>query len=213
VGGYAYNIGVTSGNQGYFDGQTPPTCTQNIVLNPDGLPIELLTFDAEMRDEKVFVKWITASEINNDYFIVEKSKDVRDWNQVGRIQGAGNSTTVLYYESIDKHPFRGSSYYRLKQVDFDGKISYGPIVYVNFESSLEINVYPNPTNNLFTLTLSSTDKPYLFILYDVTGREIERQSNGAEDGSFRFGERLGKGFYFVEVIREGKSKILQVTKN
>jgi hypothetical protein len=214
VGGLAVSIGINANNQSYLAGQTPATCTQNIVLNPDNLPIELVKFDAEINNEKVFVTWITASEINNDYFIVEKSKNARDWNLVDSIKGAGNSTTEHFYESIDEYPFQGSSYYRLKQVDFDGKISYSRAVHLNIESSFEINAYPNPSDNFFTLVLSSHDQsPCLFILYDATGSEIERKSNLPANGSFSFGENLGKGFYIAEVIQEGTCKTLRIMKN
>jgi len=91
--------------------------------------------------------WRTASEINNDYFTIERSVDGVNFEIIDIINGAGNSNNILHYETIDSNPLEGVSYYRLKQTDYDGQFEYSSIVSVrNHEETIsqEINVYPNP---------------------------------------------------------------------
>ena len=89
-----------------------------VLFSP--LPIELLYFHVNSPDDKsVIATWETASELNNNFFIVEKSKNSLDWEIVGTLKGAGTSTQHLKYSFTDNAPYSGISYYRLKQVDFD----------------------------------------------------------------------------------------------
>ena len=87
---------------------------------PCALPIELLSFTGEQHNENNILKWITASETNNDYFTVERSFDAINFEEVGIVDGAGNSISTLNYSLIDNRPFDGVTYYRLTQTDFDG---------------------------------------------------------------------------------------------
>ena len=96
------------------------------------LPIELLRFTAVAKDTYVQIDWLTATEINNDYFNVERSADGLNFNSMSKINGAGNSTEVLSYSSVDERPLDGISYYRLKQTDYDGETSYSNIEAVAF---------------------------------------------------------------------------------
>ena len=83
------------------------------------LPIELIKFEASKNSNWIDLNWETASEINNDYFVVEKSIDSKEWSQVITLAGAGNSSTKNEYSEIDLNPYIGISYYRLKQMDYN----------------------------------------------------------------------------------------------
>ena len=96
------------------------------------LPIQLLSFTAEKNKSTVDIKWNTASEINNDYFTVEKSKDAIHFSKLVIVPGSGNSNSEKNYAAKDNSPYNGISYYRLKQTDFDGKFEYSNIVAVDF---------------------------------------------------------------------------------
>jgi hypothetical protein len=111
------------------------------------VPITLLNFDAVAKGTNVLATWVTATEINNDYFVVERSTDGINFEQVGTRKGAGNSSNTLYYSMTDLEPFAGVSYYRLRQVDFDGQQSESQLVAVNFLDNNVLTVYPNPANN------------------------------------------------------------------
>ncbi len=124
--------------------------TINIAQTP--LPITLLNFDATPKDRSVLLDWATATEINNDYFTIEKSQDGENWNVFEIVNGAGNSQTTISYSTIDNYPFKGLSYYRLKQTDFDGQSMYSGLRSVYFApASSGLNIYPNPTEEYIVL--------------------------------------------------------------
>ena len=95
------------------------------------LPIVLTEFTAELIDADVILNWITASEVNNDYFTIERSMDGSIWNAIGQVNGAGSSSTVNHYDFTDKDAPGMVLYYRLKQTDFNGNYEYSPIRVVN----------------------------------------------------------------------------------
>lgn len=130
------------------------------------LPIELISFDADLIDMTVNLSWQTASEINNDFFSVERSQDAESWEEVLRIDGSGNSSTLLSYAAQDQSPLLGTSYYRLKQTDFDGVYEYSSIKRVELKETniSEIKVYPNPADNQIRVEASEAELSELKIL-------------------------------------------------
>ena len=141
------------------------------------LPVELLNFNAQrINDEFVKLDWQTASEINNDYFTIERSLNGIDWDEIDRIDGAGNSSSLLSYESIDKSPLMGISYYRLKQTDFDGEFSYSNIKSINFNLvNNQIEIFPNPTKNQITITGNKSELETINI-YSVLGQNVTNKT-------------------------------------
>jgi hypothetical protein len=116
------------------------------IYSTSTLPIELLEFGAETQGTKVKTHWVTATETNNSHFIVERSINGDDFQEIGRLAGAGNSVVPLAYEFDDMNPVTGTLYYRLKQVDFNGDFSYSQIVPVVFDlNNSVVQVYPNPS--------------------------------------------------------------------
>jgi hypothetical protein len=114
-------------------------------------PVRLLYFKVVKDGSEVDINWQTASEINNDYFTVEKSINGIDFTPVATVDGAGNSQSTLNYQTTDYAPYNGISYYRLKQTDFDGTVSYSKIIAVNIEGDENINIYPNPGTGIFNI--------------------------------------------------------------
>ena len=152
------------------------------VNNPDAgcfetngvnLPIELIDFRAICYDNSISIYWVTASEINNDYFLVERSKDLINWESVDMIMSAGNSNVILSYTLTDNNEY-DYIYYRLKQVDFDGKYSYSNSIYVSCNSnSLNIVVRPNPVkDNLYIDIWSPSDMSINVVLYNMIGQQL-----------------------------------------
>jgi hypothetical protein len=138
------------------------------------LPVELLSFDAKIEGANVVASWVTATEINNAYFDVERSADGINFEKVGKKDGAGNSNVTLYYSFTDPAPLKGLSYYRLRQVDFDGQESLSEMVAVNFIENHMLSVFPNPTQEQaikyrFNSTAESTA---LFELIDALGKTV-----------------------------------------
>jgi hypothetical protein len=100
-----------------------------------GLPIELLYFSGVVYETGNKLYWSTASEDNNDYFNIEKTRDGKIWNSISNIKGAGNSSTQLYYSFVDEDVENIINYYRLKQTDYDGKFKYSDIISIDNRNS------------------------------------------------------------------------------
>ena len=137
------------------------------------LPVEYSFLKAEFAHNHVKLNWQTTTETNNDYFIIQKSTNGSTWENDYRIEGAKNSTQNINYYFDDKTPYLGTSYYRIKQVDTDGKDSYSDIKTVNVDliDHDEIHVSPNPTTGAFTIKgdLINIEDIRLF---DVNGKDV-----------------------------------------
>jgi hypothetical protein len=118
-------------------------------FNDSPLPIELLTFKAQCLNNKALLKWQTASELNNDYFTLEKSFDNQKWTFIAKINAAGNSTSLQNYSFLmNNEESNKLTYFRLKQTDFDGHYSYSSKIILEncVKSPLTFELYPNPSN-------------------------------------------------------------------
>ena len=115
---------------------------------PVNLPIELLYFKGSVYNSDNILHWSTASEDNNDYFTIEKTKDGIDWEIVTRESGAGNSSNQLYYSLVDENVESIINYYRLKQTDYDGKFKYSDIISIDNRNNREIKEVVKITNIL-----------------------------------------------------------------
>ena len=115
---------------------------------PVNLPIELLYFKGSVYNSDNILHWSTASEDNNDYFTIEKTKDGIGWEIIDREPGAGNSSNQLYYSSVDENVESIINYYRLKQTDYDGKFKYSDIISIDNRRNLESKEVVKITNIL-----------------------------------------------------------------
>jgi len=167
------------------------------------LPIELLDFSAiPIGNRYVKLDWQTASEINNDYFTIEQSKDGLKWERLFDIDGAGNSSSLLNYTTTDNAPYFDISYYRLKQTDFDGKFSYSQIESVNIKNSgnSNIEIFPNPTKNQITIVGGTHDLEDLKI-YNVLGQDVTiftKKINSNKSKRIIDLSKLSEGTYYIK---------------
>ncbi|GAA4426595.1 hypothetical protein GCM10023188_08850 [Pontibacter saemangeumensis] len=115
------------------------------------LPVELISFDGAVKKEGVELSWSTASEQDNSHFEIERSADGKVFEQVGKVDGHGNSTTKISYRFTDHTPLTGQSYYRLRQVDFNGQHEYSKVIAVSVGAdgadALQVVLAPNPCPN------------------------------------------------------------------
>jgi hypothetical protein len=163
-------------------------------------PVTLLDFTAVKSGSEVALDWQTASEKNNHYFVIEKSKDGVGFTGADTIAGAGNSASQLNYHTTDPAPYIGTSYYRLKQVDYDGKFSYSKVVAVE-NDGLEINIYPNPSQGSFKIDVLSEKLSYQIEVTDMEGRSMYKGLK--EPGTSLEVNGLPNGIYVVRVAGEG----------
>lgn len=190
------------------------------------LPIKLMYFDADANDNGVNLSWATANEVNNDFFTIEKSTDGVNFKMVSTKNGAGNSTSNIYYSDKDVHPESGYSYYRLKQTDYDGHYSYSEIKTVKYGKSsehepekLEIkSLAPNPFTENFKLTfIMNTASVVDFMLISSTGQVVSQEKIQAEEGmntyEYRSQGNLDKGIYYVTVTSNGERTTEKIIRN
>lgn len=187
-----------------FSPFTFASITASTLINP--LPVELVSFSAILSSKQVDIAWETASETNNDYFTIEKSKDGVNFEELMRVKGAGNSTQHLSYFDIDQSPWGGISYYRLKQTDFNGNFNYSSIVPVENNSGLDpgISIFPNPSAAGSITYIALTDlegSEVLVVLRDLTGKEVYSKavisSSRNEIVAIDPEGKLAKGSYLV----------------
>lgn len=139
------------------------------------LPVELTHFDADMlQNGSVDVAWETASEINNDRFILEKSEDAQKWTTATIVQGAGNNNTPKKYTFTDAKPFNRGTYYRLTQYDYDGSSQSFDPVYVPGNKQCTLNYSYNPMTRTITLADPPGSQGNVYI-YNCSGTEIYSQ--------------------------------------
>jgi len=134
------------------------------------LPVELSSFVSKCSNGKVVLQWETSSELNNDYFIIERSEDGYDFYQVGVVDGAGNSTTTINYSWTDENSSVGS-YYRLTQVDFDGSTTQSDVLFEGGCGELNHSVYSSDQGIVVNIE-SVKEENVQFYLFDLRGRLI-----------------------------------------
>ncbi len=175
--------------------------------DPVVVPVELISFNTSLVSNVVSVTWTTATEKNNLGFEIERSKDLVNYSSLAFINGKGTSVEHNYYSFIDRNPLQGKSYYRLKQIDFDGTISYSEtseinVLPVNFE--LQQN-YPNPFNPATTINYQIPVDGYVTLkIFNAMGEEVitlvnEKQEAGNYSVNFN-SKDLPSGIYFYKII-------------
>lgn len=192
---------------------SPFTLASVTLANP--LPIQLLSFDISCENsERVVVSWATATEMNNEKFIVEKSDNAADWAVVEEVEGQGNSNQVRNYEMSDRKLNNGITYYRLIQVDFDGKQTIYNMLSTLCEGTETVQVYPNPASDLVNVEINNTvlSGDVNVILVTADGKIISQRAFKAEGGSvlLTFDTAfLSSGIYFVQLQDSGGTFITE----
>jgi hypothetical protein len=171
------------------------------------LPIELITFNGNLEDDYSKLYWQTITEINNDYFILEKSADGIVWRDIAKIDGAGNSTQIKNYSFNDYELLPEIMYYRLKQVDFDGKKTNSQIVTIqNSIYSGVLTVFPNPSNGIYNI---KTNEPVIsYEVVDNLGRIVCNGTSALVDI-----QTCASGIYYLKIKLKNEVVIKKIIKN
>jgi len=173
---------------------------------PCNLPVVLTHFDATCENHDVTLKWTTETEINCDYFSVQKSDYGQEFEEIAQIGGAGTTEEIQEYSFIDTNVKNGRSYYRLQQVDFDGTFMYSDVVVTSCGDALEdiIQVYPNPVSKSLKLELNLEVNTNIGLrICDFQGRQVRQNTySDLSAGYHTFPidmSALQAGMYMIEI--------------
>lgn len=158
-----------------------------VLNNTVQLPIELVTFTAALKNSQVELNWATASELNNDYFTIERTTNLEEFEKVVTVSGKGTIKTKSEYTAVDEAPLAGKSYYRLKQTDFDGRVSFSEVKEIFNDMPTQVFLYPNPiTQGAVTFELRG-GKPFEQLpvtIRDITGRSVYNSAFDLDGNGF-----------------------------
>jgi len=164
------------------------------------LPVNLISFTGNCKNNTVELNWTTSSEINNNYFTIEKSEDGTSFSLASTVDGNGNKSTSSNYTWLDMNP-NETNYYRLKQTDFNGNSRYFNTIITQCKEDLLINVYPNPVKNHLVVEFPTKDEQYNIIIKDNLGRLIINEGviNPSNNHLINLNKIKNKGIYFITI--------------
>lgn len=179
--------------------------TSTIVVFDATLPVELLSFSVNCEKDYSIVSWQTASEHNSATFIIERSVEGIKWEAITTIEAAGYSNSTIDYTYEDVESMRFVGYYRLTQVDKDGKQKVYDPIYTNCsKSENEVELYPNPAQDDLTISLSTKESTKVQIEFvNANGFLVKSESHDAYAGVNHFKhnvEQLLSGIYYVKIV-------------
>ncbi len=214
--------GASVGNAGIKVIETNSTgCVGDTISQTTNLavPVKLISFTASKNDDYIALNWTTASEENNDYFIVQRSTDGKQFEDIGEVDGNGTTSAITHYQYLDNttqitnQPINQLTFfYRLKQVDFDGKFEYSKTVVVNGEQSKEqsqqltLSVSPNPfTDQVLLKATGVTNQQATLRIIDAFGKMVLEQQTELKEGETfidlsQFANTNQSGAYVVQII-------------
>ena len=176
------------------------------------LPVEIISFRAAEQNNKIILSWVTASESDNQYFEIERSINGNQFEPIGRVAGAGTTSQTTHYNFTDVTPVTRINYYRLKQVDIDGRYKYSAILTTKLNSKLEkgVNISPNPVSNKINISISSDvatngDIRIINALGQIIYYQNEKLVKGVNVITITSLFHLPKGIYTLQVVMDNET--------
>ena len=175
------------------------------------LPISLISFIGQQAVNVIRLNWKTASELNFDFFSLEKSKDGKSFFEIGKLKGNGTTVSEHAYQFLDEKPLIGKNYYRLKSVDFDGYTEYSNVISIDFLNEKQFSVFPNPTlgKSIWMKINFTADQEYYVTVFDNFGMLIGRYSSTKQEEELTFKEDLPQGIYYAQFSSVGFTKTVR----
>lgn len=227
---YRYGFFSIMGQSGSNSTVTVDAATQNVVFNASStlviankqylgplavLPVTFATFTAaKFGENQVRLNWKTASEKNNAYFTVERSIDGATFKPIAKVTGAGNSAITRNYTFDDEKATEAVIYYRIKQTDFDGKSEYSVTRIVNMAllAAQQIQVYPNPFSNYFTINHNNNEEVTATII-SIDGKTMDAIVANQTTNAITFNtNNFAPGIYFVNITTASGTQIYKLIK-
>ena len=191
------------------------TLSNNLSLDCTPLPIDLLSFSGLPMEGYNQLNWTTVTETNNDYFEIEKSIDGVLFSTIGNVNGSGNSYNLNTYGFADSKPHYGVSYYRLRQVDYNGEYSYSNVVAIKQSKGAEVAIIPNPTVGKVNLNFVSKEANNYKIIVSNVSKIIHSESLFVDKGNhvvrLHYFATLAAGIYFVKII-DDQGNLIKIEK-
>jgi uncharacterized repeat protein (TIGR01451 family) len=179
--------------------------------NTNVLPVKLLSFKGFRNAKTNDLKWTTSTELNNDKFEIQRSADGNIWKNIGTVNGSGTTSSNTHYTFTDEYPLAGYNYYRLRQIDFDGKSEFSNSIVLQNTQQTTFTVAPNPIRSEATITLSAPAQNATMALIDVLGRVLLSQNIPAGATTHLLStDGIVNGTYFIKVLSDGKSSVERV---
>ncbi len=185
--GFSFPVGFSS-----FHPFTLSAATAGVI------PVKLSGFTARKENKSVKLYWTTQQEINSKEFIVERSLNQNKWDEVVRVNAAGNSSQKINYSATDLNPIPGINYYRLKQVDINGKFTYSEIRPVYFGNDIDFVLFPNPAKDILTVYLSGNTSIVSINIYNTHGQLVKHVSSAEESVQINL-TGVAKGIYTIKI--------------
>ena len=221
----SFNLTVANGSSIYLrwtgddvsgSGARDEFAIDNIsVTGAASLPIELASFKAEATDKTVELEWLVLSEIDNDFMAIERSADGKHFTELGAIKGRGDSEEAYQYQFTDQAPMIGQSYYRIRQVDFDGTINYSELKAVVWKNKdLNIRVYPTYTAGQITVEMLQAIAPDAELqIFTATGQIVNDLNLSTENSSQNIDlSDLSPGMYFLKFQLDNRLQTIKIFK-
>jgi len=168
------------------DGFGGTACTFNFIINDDApisLFVDLIEFQARKEGNGVTINWTTASEKDNDRFIIERSADGTIFKEIGSVPGRSNSSSELRYSFVDDNPLSGVSYYRLKILDLNGAVEYTRIAAIRFNDAISYNLFPNPAVDQLQVVFNAESRSNMLVrMMDIQGKVVKSEIFISEEG-------------------------------
>ncbi len=205
--GYFYHWNISSGS----------ACSRLPVVAKVGgctaaAPVVLVSFYAEKENNRTILNWYTASETNNDYFNIERSSDGINFEVIGKVNGKGNTSGVSVYSFADENTPSGKIYYRLMQYDYDGISTSSYVISVDNETTLALQVAPNPFGNATEILVSSNTEAKVKVrVTDLSGHALYEGIHHVNEKA-SIGENMTAGVYILQVQINDVIKTVRIIK-
>jgi len=193
----------------YISGYNANTASDHLAIYSrflfnQTLPVNLKGFSAQLKDKTVLINWLTSVEFNSSHFIVERSADGKNFTAIANVQGRGSGNGIVTYQSVDSFPLPGINYYRLTQVDVDGKITLSEVVSVNLgiAATKTLRLYPNPVESILLLSFQSALSNNVAQVLAPDGKVLLQAKGSVQEINQeinRYVNRLKAGIYVFKI--------------
>jgi hypothetical protein len=173
------------------------------------LPVSLVSFTGHQVSDQINLSWKTASELNFNFFSIEKSVNGKVFFEFHQVAGHGTTNEEHQYESVDKNPLIGKNYYRLKSVDFDGTSEYFDIIEIDFSKEKRFSIYPNPSDgkSITTKINFHTDEEYTVVIFNSLGLMVGHYTSTLPETTVTFPVGLSTGIYYAKFSSPSFAKV------